>query len=512
MIGPKRLLLRSFGWDEEPSERVRRIWKLCLPSLVRHRARMIRGMLGALAIVLIRVALPWPIAHMVKPWLKHPDEATNQIPEGAAIFLGLFVLLGLADFLSRYEFARFSIEVLRDVREDVLRAIRSRPGPIKDKVLGDMVARLTSDTARVREGLKGFFIHIVTSAMLCVGVTTAMLWLDPLLALVLYAMLFFVAFWTLWKGRAILERATKLRMREGKFAGSLHRSTRRPGIVDTFRVKPSKGFHKAELTRMRERAAWVVHVTMGVAFLLSFYLATHGASRLSDKHLLVFLAYIITLHRPIVRLSRQGTRVGKLMACMFRVEKLTRDPDAPEAACVLGPLQRGVSLRGVEVADPRTERLYFGPVDTTIGRGEQVALWGESGAGKTAFLEAIAKTEPATRGEVRWDGARLDTLHGRDRRGRMFWLDEEAIWGREAEELAPSPSHDLILLDGPTSASPQEESRRRLRELRDRLRGKTVLVALSRLTDAALFDRLIVLRKGQVAYDGAPGGFVEGAV
>lgn len=46
----------------------------------------------------------------------------------------------------------------------------------------------------------------------------------------------------------------------------------------------------------------------------------------------------------------------------------------------------------------------------SVGRGESVSLRGESGAGKTTFLNILAGLESPSGGKVFWGGARIDNL------------------------------------------------------------------------------------------------------
>ncbi len=52
-------------------------------------------------------------------------------------------------------------------------------------------------------------------------------------------------------------------------------------------------------------------------------------------------------------------------------------------------------------------------VDISIRRGESISLTGESGAGKTTFMNICAALERAGGGEVHWDGGRVDNLSNR---------------------------------------------------------------------------------------------------
>lgn len=49
-------------------------------------------------------------------------------------------------------------------------------------------------------------------------------------------------------------------------------------------------------------------------------------------------------------------------------------------------------------------------VNLEIARGQSISLRGESGAGKTTFLNVIAGLESPTSGEIYWDGQRVDNL------------------------------------------------------------------------------------------------------
>ena len=49
-------------------------------------------------------------------------------------------------------------------------------------------------------------------------------------------------------------------------------------------------------------------------------------------------------------------------------------------------------------------------VNLEIARGQSISLRGESGAGKTTFLNVIAGLESPSSGEIYWDGQRVDNL------------------------------------------------------------------------------------------------------
>jgi ABC-type antimicrobial peptide transport system, ATPase component len=56
--------------------------------------------------------------------------------------------------------------------------------------------------------------------------------------------------------------------------------------------------------------------------------------------------------------------------------------------------------------------------ELTLGRGESASLRGESGSGKSTFLNIAACLENPTSGEVFWNGARVDNL-GNSKQARL---------------------------------------------------------------------------------------------
>lgn len=53
-------------------------------------------------------------------------------------------------------------------------------------------------------------------------------------------------------------------------------------------------------------------------------------------------------------------------------------------------------------------------VDLELQAGETVAVTGESGAGKSTLLQVLGGLDRADAGELRWEGARVDGLSGRE--------------------------------------------------------------------------------------------------
>ena len=224
-------------------------------------------------------------------------------------------------------------------------------------------------------------------------------------------------------------------------------------------------------------------------------------------------------------------------------------------------LRGGLELRDVHFAYPTAADPVLRGLSLTLRPGERVGLVGETGAGKSTFLDLVVAFYVPGAGQILWDGHTLDEL------GRMQLRRQTAIMGQDAflwntsvrenirygrpaasdaevEDAArKAQAHDFILrleqgydtecgergarlsggqrqrialarvflrdpaiviLDEPTSAL-DLETEAKLQEDLDRLcAGRTTFIVAHRLSTLRAVDRILVFHQGQIVEDGAP--------
>ncbi|MHC5209556.1 MAG: ATP-binding cassette domain-containing protein [Planctomycetota bacterium] len=541
--------------------RVKRVWACFRPAARRHTADLVRGTLAAGGMVLLRLALPWLLARMAAPLLGGPAGELPGLIRWSLLFLAALLMLGWLDQLSRVWFARFAIDTVQDVRSEGLAAVHATASARKSLGKGDLVARFVGDTTRIKEGVKGFLIHVATNGLLFIGMIVVLAWVSPLLSLVMGLAFLVSLTLTAWGSVLVSRRARKLRKREGRLAQRVFSAlTARSGLPTDSGVRGSSGTHKARLTRIQGRTTWAVHVVLGVATLACVWLATRGpeASRLAQDELFVFVGYVLILYHPVVRLARQGTRSGKIYACAVRVEQLLRLERKAAETVALPHLREGVGLEAVELVhdDVRGRRHRCGPLQITFAAGTRTLLVGALGAGKSTLLGLLARRRELAAGRVVWDGEDLAGAGRRRRTTRIGWLSERpADWpsptrealesvddarpdllsrvgeGLVSEALGSSTEHlpsrhelgtagrrvlaalaavkgkDLVLLDDPVRGLCERDAEAQMADLLTAARGATVIVAQDRPVAVERFDRVIELADGRVSFDGTPAGW-----
>ena len=320
-----------------------------LPFARRHATWLRRGTAAALGVVAARLALPWPLRAIVDGVVAGDVRGVDALLKSAlpmaALFLGVFLALGLFDFLERLCFARFSIATVRDFRNASYgAALRLRQRGVKSAA-GDLIARLVGDSARIKAGMQGFLVHVLTNALVFLGVTCMLLWIQPVLGAILGLALVTLAGVTVVGASELFYRSVKSRTKEGRLADQILRDFRRPGKIRDFkRLSRSSGRHEAAQTRAQGLTTWGAHAIMGIATLAALAAAARSlaAGSLSAGDLVVVAVYLLMLGPPTVRLARQGSRTGKILGPTYRLLQIL---DAAEAEAPSRALRPGLPRR-----------------------------------------------------------------------------------------------------------------------------------------------------------------------
>ena len=320
--------------------------KTLYPYAAKHKANFLKGALAALIVVATRIALPWPFRGIVEILFQEnaalPEFFTVRLPDAthAALLLGLtffllIVLFGLADFLERLWFARFAIGVMRDLRHDAYLLALEQHQMYGKKKRGDLIARLIGDTARIKNGLKGFFVHFLPNFFLFAGVTVILLLMNSGLGLIFVGSFLVVGTVVALSARRQLHASLKHRRKEGKLSDRMLKSMRRKDKGQyrqegdkTFRkLNIKSGKYEASLTQAEGLTTWIISAVFGVTVLLAIWVGAHAVARnqLDMGDMTVFMMYAIMMRGPIVRLGRYGTRIGKILGTSYRVAEIIKN-------------------------------------------------------------------------------------------------------------------------------------------------------------------------------------------
>jgi ATP-binding cassette subfamily B protein len=231
----------------------------------------------------------------------------------------------------------------------------------------------------------------------------------------------FPAFWlrSVSVGRRIREVAKKQRQREGAMAATFTESisaiktVQALSLEETFARAFSSESEKSlkqdvkgkRLSAGLERSLDVI-IALATAGVLWYGTVLVLRKTLTPGELLVFLAYLKSAYRPVQDFAKYTGRLAKASAAGERViDLLERVPDVRDLpGAVRAPALVGsVQFENVGFAYEHGQATLSG-IDVAILRGQQVALVGPSGGGKSTLVSLILRLYDPVTGRIMIDG------------------------------------------------------------------------------------------------------------
>jgi ATP-binding cassette subfamily B protein len=538
----------------------------------------------------LAVAQPWPLKVIVDDVLKAPGHrASTRLPlldlfagspkillAGAIITLLLIVgLSALSDYWSTTLMAGTGERLGNDIRESLfahLQALSLRYHG--EHRVGDLASRVSGDVDRIQDMMVQTLAILLPNVLLIVGMVTVMFAVDPVFAALCLVAFPFLAL-TVYRSTLRLKQATRRARRLGgvvaaaatETLGAIH-------VVQAFSLEePSQARFRdlnraslaatLEAVRQQARLSPAVDVAAAVSTAAVFWF---GANRvlsgtLSLGLLLVFMAYVASLYKPVRNLAKLGYITSRGIVSAERVQGiLSESPDvcdAPYAAAA--PTFRG-SVRFDDVSFSYRDEPVLRGIDLRIEPGETVALVGPTGAGKSTLVSLVPRFYDPQQGAVRiderdvrdytlaslrgqiglvlqdtvlfhgtlWDNvacgrpgatwdevdramelAFVDEFASRLPNGVATMLDERGVnlSGGQRQRIAIARAivrgAPILILDEPTSALDAAAESLVVDALGNLMRDRTTVVIAHRLSTVRRADRVVVLKGGEIVEEGS---------
>jgi ATP-binding cassette subfamily B protein/subfamily B ATP-binding cassette protein MsbA len=440
---------------------------------------------------------------------------------------------------------------------------------------GELITKVASDTNLLRDVFAEWALTFAAHFLTLVAMLTVMFFINWQLALVvattlppLLAVIYFL-------NRRVKASVREQRRHEGAMASRLNEVLSSIALVqafgrqsyeeERFREEIEGNFHSgirtARSTGAITRAiALVSAVGTAITVLVGAQQVLGG--RLTPGELLIFLAYVGSLYKPVRDLGRLSAKFSRAAVSANRIsEILAAEPEADDApdALDIGEPAGEIVFEHVSFGY-REDHPILDDVSLRIGAGERVALVGPSGAGKSTLLSLLLRLYEPQSGRILIDGIdirryRRDSLRrqigivlqenvlfgvsvreniayghpnagpdeieaaARAARAHEFIVDLPDGYDTELGERAATLSGGqrqrlclaralvkkpaILVMDEPTSAV-DAVSARLINESVARVHaGKTLLVIAHEYADMASFDRILVLEGGRIVESGA---------
>jgi ATP-binding cassette subfamily B protein len=333
-----------------------------------------------------------------------------------------------------------------DIRRAVFDHVTSlSPAWFETARTGDVLSRLTADTA-VLQALTGSAIsQWIRSLLLLIGAFVMLIITSPLLAaLVLGVVPLVVVPLVIFSrrerrlSRIALERVADLGAQaEETLTGlrTVQAFTHEPIARARFSAATELAVRAAQ-SRIRSRAGMILVVILLGFGAITFALWVGGlqvlAGRMTGGALSAFVFYAVVVATSVSGLAELWGEVQRAAGAADRIGELLDERPTIAAPAhpkkLPEPPQGRVAFEHVEFRYPaRPETSALDGFDLTVEPGETVALVGPSGAGKTTVFQLLLRFYDPQAGRVRLDGVDLTEADPIDIRDRLGVVPQDPI-------------------------------------------------------------------------------------
>ena len=342
------------------------------------------------------------------------------------LLIGIFLLLTPITLRRTYASVSISQRILLALQQQVFARLLRLPHSFHARSnVGDLMSRLTTDVAQVREGMEavtreGIYVIIKGAAALL-----AMYIVDPLLATLALATvpLFWVGYLAL---RARLQRAGyRVQTLFGEIGTVTQESLSAQGVIKAFGLEDRTiaayrtrlqtlfaAVRRLVLVGSAFDASTAMAVTLGQLLVLGVggYRVSHASSGDARQHALESLIAVFlllpTLFEPSTALAGVGRTIKQAAGSMDRVAEVLEEPlaiaDQADAAD-LPPLTNDIRLEHVTFSYDG-KRPVLRDVDLRIPAGSSIAIVGPSGSGKSTIINLLLRFWDPDEGRLLFDG------------------------------------------------------------------------------------------------------------
>jgi len=358
--------------------------------------------------------------------------------DGLSSFVVVYAVALLLMTVSVNIFARMAIIIEMYIGKDLRREIfvhlqKLSLSYYNQTPVGYILARTMSDTNKIGTMIAWGLVDVFWSFAYVIGAFAAMMSLNIKLALIVMSVVPFMAIITAYFQKKLLVSGRKLRRVNSKMTGNFNEGitgarTSKTLVIEHKNLDEFKHVSfEMESTAVRMARLNAIYIPIIVFFgsvTSSIVLARGG--QLTMNHVIqigtlsAFLSYAINIFEPIQNLARIYSEVVSLQANIERVtELLDMEPlikDSPEVVEKYGDninpkkenwedINGEIEFRNVTFKYPDGDEEVLKNFNLHVKPGTNVAIVGETGAGKSTLVNLVCRFFEPTEGEILIDGA-----------------------------------------------------------------------------------------------------------
>ncbi|MCB5262782.1 MAG: ABC transporter ATP-binding protein/permease [Candidatus Cloacimonetes bacterium] len=408
----------------EPKPKISYYLKLIYPFIKKDMGLLVFGLIAMLVTSALRLVDPLILALIIDKSI--PNQDMTQMFRYGFMFIGVVLISGLLSYLQIVLLSRLGIKIITKFKGEVFSHLLKLPiGWFDKRPVGELIARVESDSERVKVLFSELSITIIGNLLFFVGVFAVLMVRDwsttiyimPIIfiSIIMYSFVFryITKFFRMIREKYAIIAAKVTDYVQGmQMIQALNQQER---VIDDL-CQASKDKKRTEVkTSFIEygfqslfmfifNVLFVVIVIMISAPKIIAGVATLGT-------LIVFIQYIYRMIWPLMHLSENFMQMQRSFVSLKRILELTEigTEDETFTGTQLPTFERDIRFENVSFAY-EGEDWVLKDVSFTIPKGKKIALVGPSGSGKTTSVSLLCGFYHVQKGKVLIDGVPMRSL------------------------------------------------------------------------------------------------------
>ena len=354
----------------------------------------------------------------------------------------IFLISGLANFVSGYGMQWVSTKVILDFRNQMFHRLIRLPEPFFSRTsTGTMMSKVTNDVMGLQEAATNALTSLVRGTFTIIIGLATMFVLSWKLTLITFATVPILALIISAFGKRLRSLSRETQVAQAAITDVLEESIRGHKVIKVF------GGERYELSRFESAANRIrqlsmkhgaaaaagtpfTHLIVSVAIALIVYLAASNTMG-SGLSVSSFVAYIVAaagLIPQIKALTSVNEQIQKGLAACESVFGLIDSPvETDTGSKNMDRANGGLRFDAVSLQYENQGGLALNDVSIDIKAGESIALVGPSGGGKTSFMNLVPRFFTPTAGTITLDGVALTDIKLTDLRKQIAMVSQDVV-------------------------------------------------------------------------------------
>jgi len=356
--------------------------------------------------------------------------------------IGVFVLRGLATFMTAYMLTWVSSRFLNHLRQLMFNRILDVPLIFyASHSVGKVINSMMFEVQQIIDMIKNVLTSLIRDTLTVIGLLGYLIWINWRLTLIALVLLPLIAVVVRLTGKRLRKLTQNYLAVNAELTQVIEETTRAQQVIKLF------GGQQYEQARFEKRADKLRSYSMRMA---STYAATVPVTQIMTA-----CAVAIVIMIALIQASQNQTTVGGFVS--FITAMLMLMTPLKHLAEVNGPLQRGLAAADavfalIDAAPERTTgktlparasgRIDFIDVDfsypgqnqpalsrinLTVLPGETIAFVGMSGGGKSTLINLVPGFYSVSGGEIRLDGEPIERISLESLRAQMAMVSQNVV-------------------------------------------------------------------------------------